>query len=290
MTALVCAATLAACQYNGPAATASEKAVTGEDGSRVAYQVSGQGRPALVFIHGWLCDRSYWREQIPVFEQTHRVIALDLTGHGESTQERADWSMQSFGDDVAAVVRQERLSRVVLIGHSMGGPVMLAAAEKLGDRVVGVVGVDTLGSIDQWSSDVKRISQPGALEARMAPMYADYYATIRGFISSMFTASSDPELRRQITEDMASGPKDVGIGAAAAMLTYDPTPVLDDITANRYLINRGPPAPPPNRESVEAHGFDLTVMENVGHFIMLEQPQRFNEWLVDVLAEIQQRS
>jgi pimeloyl-ACP methyl ester carboxylesterase len=134
------------------AATAAEdsaaaRRVTLDDGAEVALTVQGSG-PPLVFIHGWACNRNHWREQIPVFAADHTVVALDLPGHGESTGTRASWTVAQHGDDVAAVVRKLGLDQVVLVGHSMGGPVALEAARRLGSTVKGIVVVDTLQNVE----------------------------------------------------------------------------------------------------------------------------------------------
>src|SRR5918994_764401 len=91
--------------------------------------------PALVFVHGWSCDRSYWSRQLPHFAGRHNVVAIDLAGHGESGVGRQAWTMPAFGDDVVAAVEQLGLESTVLIGHSMGGDVIVDAALKLPDRV-----------------------------------------------------------------------------------------------------------------------------------------------------------
>jgi hypothetical protein len=102
----------------------------------------------------------------------------------------------------------------------------------------------------------------------------------------MFVPSSDPDLKREIIDKMTAGPKEVGIGAAAGMLTYDPIPAFDRITPNRYLINRGKPMGGTNEKAAEKHGFEVTIIDDVGHFIMLEKPDVFNERLRDILASI----
>ena len=86
----------------------------------------GRGAPALVFIHGWSCDRTYWRGQVDAFSQTFRVVAVDLADHGESGTGRQVWTIGAFGEDVAACVSKLGLQRIILIGHSMGGDVILA--------------------------------------------------------------------------------------------------------------------------------------------------------------------
>ena len=52
------------------------------DGVDIHYEVHGEGEPALVFIHGWSCDRSYWRAQVEYFAKQYQVITIDLAGHG----------------------------------------------------------------------------------------------------------------------------------------------------------------------------------------------------------------
>src|SRR5262245_57460546 len=78
-------------------------AVPSADGVPIAYEVHGQG-PALVLVHGWSCDRSYWKEQIEYLSPQYQLVLIDLAGHGESGLGRKDYTMAAFGADVAAVV------------------------------------------------------------------------------------------------------------------------------------------------------------------------------------------
>ena len=99
------------------------------DGIPIAYEVHGQAEPALVLVHGWSCDRSYWKEQVDYLSPQYRLVLVDLAGHGESGAGRKDYTMASFGADVAAVVDSLKLQKVVLAGHSMGGDVVIEAAK-----------------------------------------------------------------------------------------------------------------------------------------------------------------
>ena len=119
------------------------------DGVSIHYQVQGKGKPALIFIHGWCCDRSYWDEQLSHFTQQYKVVAIDLAGHGDSGLERKAWTMEAYGEDVVAVVNKLKLQEVILVGHSMGGYVILEAARRLPERIIGLVGVDTLNDFTQ---------------------------------------------------------------------------------------------------------------------------------------------
>jgi pimeloyl-ACP methyl ester carboxylesterase len=112
--------------------------LTAPDGVRIVYDDRGQGATALVFVHCWSCDRTFWREQADVFSDGYRVVTLDLAGHGESGKNRKTWTVAGLGGDVRAVVEKLGLKRVILVGHSMGGPVSLDAARQLRGRVVGV--------------------------------------------------------------------------------------------------------------------------------------------------------
>ena len=117
--------------------------VKSADGVSIAYQVVGSGQPALVFVHGWCCDQSYWDSQVPYFSQRYKVVTIDLAGHGDSGLNRRTWTMAEFGNDVVAVVKELDLDRVVLIGHSMGGFVVAEAERRMPKRVIGLVGADT---------------------------------------------------------------------------------------------------------------------------------------------------
>ena len=119
------------------------------DGVDIRYEVAGSGEPALVFVHGWSCDRSYWRAQTDHFEASHRVVAVDLGGQGESGLGRKDWTMTAFGGDVRAVVEALALRKIILVGHSMGGHVIVEATQLMPDRVAALVLVDTFDNVDQ---------------------------------------------------------------------------------------------------------------------------------------------
>lgn len=85
-------------------ATPESASAVSSDGTRIAYRATGAGDTALVFIHGWTCDQGYWDAQVPAFAGDHRVVTLDLAGHGASDTTRKTWSIAAFGEDVAAVV------------------------------------------------------------------------------------------------------------------------------------------------------------------------------------------
>jgi len=118
------------------------------DGVKISFETNGNGQPSIVFIHGWANNASIWEEQIQYFSKKYQAVAVDLAGFGNSGNDRKEWTMSSFGDDVVAVIDHLNLKQVVLVGFSMGGPVVIEAANKISERVIGLVLVDNLQDVD----------------------------------------------------------------------------------------------------------------------------------------------
>lgn len=91
------------------------------DGVNLRYLETGSGDPPLVYIHGWCCNHAMWSEQIEAFAPRHRIITVDLRGHGESDKPDQDYDIAGFADDMGWLIKEIGLDRPVLIGHSMGG-------------------------------------------------------------------------------------------------------------------------------------------------------------------------
>jgi pimeloyl-ACP methyl ester carboxylesterase len=253
------------------------------DGVRLTYDVRGKGDPALVFIHGWACDRSFWREQLDLFARRHRVVALDLGGHGDSEANREVWSMAAIGGDVQAVVEELDLNQVVLIGHSMGGMVALEAARLMPKRVVGIVGVDTLH--DAEFEYGKEMTQKAVERFK-----ADFQETMASFVRSAFVEDTDPNLVKWVVSKARSANQE----AVLAIILETPNlNIKQSFLAAKVPIRciNAKPFPPNNSETkVETNrkyvDFDAVLMQGVGHFPMLEQPEEFNRHLRGILSRI----
>ena len=268
----------------GMAAQADERLVQGvtpaQDGVQIHYETGGSGSPALVFIHGWNCDRSYWSAQLPVFASTHQVVAIDLAGHGDSGVNRENWSMANFGADVAAAADALQLEDIILVGHSMGGPVALEAAKLLKGRIKMVIGADTLSDVSQRYADEQ-------LAGMIVAMKADFPGAVDGMVrNSFFLPTSDPALIDQIARDMGAAPPSAGIGALEGLARWfneDVEQVLADVDVPIRLINSG--YRPTNTRAGQAltASFEATLMSGVGHFVMQEDPAQFNAIMAELL-------
>src|SRR5260370_18469286 len=104
-------------------ATSLFSADTTYDGARVHYESYGQGNEAVVFIHGWTCDLTFWRGQSGVY-QKHRSLLIDLPGHGQSDKPETAYTMEHFARAINGVLPDAGVRRAVLVGPSMGGPVI----------------------------------------------------------------------------------------------------------------------------------------------------------------------
>jgi hypothetical protein len=120
------------------------------DNVEINFDVLGDGKPALVFVHGWSNDRSIWDSQISYFSKKYKVVAVDLPGFGKSGNNRRNWTVPAFGGDVAAVIEKLDLDNVVLVGFSLGGPVVIETENKIPDRISGVVIVEALHDVEQY--------------------------------------------------------------------------------------------------------------------------------------------
>ncbi|TVQ41292.1 MAG: alpha/beta hydrolase [Wenzhouxiangella sp.] len=259
------------------------RTVSSADGVPIAYEVSGSGEPTLVFIHGWSCDGRYWRAQVPHFSENHRIITIDLAGHGHSGLQREDYSMTAFGEDVRAVVEDVDAEQVILIGHSMGGAVSLAAAALMPDRVLGLVGVDTFQDFTQSPS-------PEEIEVWVGPLRADFVAAAAPFVASMFVEATDAALRDWVIADMTAAPPEVAISAMENLLGFSgidkALDTLGQLEVPVIAINADlwPTNIEGNRKRLPS--FEAVIMPGTDHFLHMAEPQAFNAELARVLAEI----
>jgi pimeloyl-ACP methyl ester carboxylesterase len=265
-----------------PPGDSMESTALSSDGVAIAYEVQGGGSPTVVLVHGWSCDRSYWDGQLGPLSLDHRVVALDLGGHGGSGTDRESWTIESFGRDVASVADALGLEEMVLVGHSMGGDVVLEAARHLSGRVVGLVWVDTYRQLGSPRTEQE-------VTELVAPFRADFAAVTADMVPGMFGPAADPALVTRIAADMSAAPPDIAVESLESSFTYGrqvTTPVRE---LNLPIVAINPSEPPTDVQSLEEYGVEVVLVPDVGHFMMLEDPDRFNAVLEDVIRGLQGR-
>ena len=276
------AGTSAAVAVEPPAGEGTTLSADTFDHVHIQYALYGRGDPAIVLIHGWSCDSSYWRSQIEPLAAHYTVAALDLAGHGASGRNRTDWSMARYGGDVAAVVRQLPNARVILVGHSMGGPVALEAAALLGARIIAVIGVDTFKSIGLPPLSAQMIEQ------QVEPFRENFSDAMHRYVPQhLFTRQADPALVSRVADAMSREPPSIAIASLIALNRMDFETLLPRVHAPIAAINSDL-----GQITDEARirrtlpDFRLATIKGGGHFLMLEQAQRFNPILLQQIARL----
>jgi pimeloyl-ACP methyl ester carboxylesterase len=251
------------------------------DNVHIEYRVLGHGEPAVILIHGWACDANYWNEQFDALKSRYTVVAVNLAGHGGSASNRTDWSIANYAADVAAVARQLPNQRLVLVGHSMGATVALAATPLIGSRVIGIIAVDALRSVGQPPL------APREVEQRVAPFRADFVGETRKLVSeSLFPRNANHVLVQKVAYDMSLEPPAVAVPSLQALLSLDLAALLPAIHVPVYAINSDLLPTDAARIRKSIPNFTLDVLDHSGHFLMLEDPARFNPLLLKDLAAL----
>lgn len=262
-----------------PVSFAKNQTAISKDGVAISFSVYGKGDTTLVFIPGWSCNSSAWKNQVPYFSKKYRVVTLELAGHGKSGKERTVYTMESFAQDVASVVKKINASKVILIGHSMGGFVIIETAKIIPDNVIALVGIDTLQNLENAYT-------PEQVAEFVKPFKADFKNTTDSFVRGMFVKETDPKLVNEIVSMMAGASPKVGVSAMENMFatSYGTNP--PNIKTPVWCLNADlwPTNAEINRKYLTQ--FNLRIMPGLGHFIMLEKPKEFNKQLDEIIKEI----
>ena len=255
------------------------------DNVHIEYRVYGHGDPAVLLVHGWACDENYWHAQLDALKAHYTVVTLNLAGHGASGGNRSDWSMANYAQDVAAVAHELPNPQLVLVGHSMGAAVTLAATPLIGDRVIGVVAVEALRSVGEPPLTLRDIDR------RVAPFSADFVGTTRNFVTtSLFEPGADPALVQKVAYNMSLRSPAVAVPSMRALLQMDLAGLLPAIHVPVYAINSDLLPTDAARIRRSLPDFHLDVLDHTGHFLMLEAPARFNPLLLQDIQAITQRA
>ena len=250
------------------------------DGVPIHYEVQGQGDPALVFVHGWAIDSRYWDQQVPVFARTHRVVTIDLAGHGRSGRDRKDWTVAAFARDVRAVVEALSLKKAVLVGHSMSGNVILEAARAMPDRIVGLIPVDTLLDVDEET-------KPEEMAQFAAALRANYKATAEGFSQLyLFADKGNPAFKAKVMADLMTLPPEISVAVLEGAWAYDPRPALKQTKVPIVAVNADKFPTRLDHARTYAPQFDALIVKGMGHYLMREDPAAFNTQLALAVARV----
>lgn len=264
--------------------TASGKSHFAKFGTnKVYYVVEGKGSHTIVFVHGWAGNGGLWREQMPALASHARLILIDLPGHGQSDTPQTDYTLDYFARAVLAVMRDARVTKATLVGHSMGTPVICRVYAQSPEQVAALVAVDGLLRRPQMSAEQR--------ERFVAPFRSpEYREHTTRFIGAMFPNPGTDALRDRVLSEMLATPQHVMLSSMENMFSADQPawdlpagvsiPVLVISARNRmwtadyeaYVRSISPKT-------------DYRVIEGAGHFLAQEKPAEFNAVLTELLRE-----
>jgi len=260
------------------------------DGVKISFDQQGKGKPAIIFVHGWSINRSVWDAQMAHFSEKYRVISVDLPGFGESGYNRTNWTMASFGEDVATVIKKLNLKQVVLVGFSMGGPIIIETAKTSPENLIGLVLVDVLQDVEMKYSP-KMIAD---WDSFMTDLGAN--PTNDKFVAGgIYKKNPESSFKRFLT--MLSANKNTSrIGWRESIDDFfrwsneDCIESLEKVRAPIISINSD--MEPTNVEAFRKYvpSYQLKIIPDVAHLVMWDNPEEFNRLLEESIQEFVKES
>jgi pimeloyl-ACP methyl ester carboxylesterase len=253
------------------------KSIDYED-SRVAYWTNASSKSAVVYVHGWTCSSGLWMYQKPLFKR-YSTILIDLPGHGQSeAPHNTQYSMEHFARAVMRVLDEEHVSRAVLVGFSMGGPVVTMTLRLDTSRIAGIFYVDSFFNLpEHYLNEAQRNDLSKNFESD------DFFLTK---VDSFFGEKTTEETQKAVVQTMLGTPKHVRCNAS----TQAPLPhawrfdEIYQIPATRIVQ---PALCEFDNKSWQHHLPQLKtdVWEDHGHFLYMEDPPRFEVALKGFMKE-----
>lgn len=265
-------------------------------GANLYYESHGEGNPPLVMVHGITCSHEDWRFQVAHFSPSHRVLTLDLRGHGlSSLDDPSSCTIKYCAQDVKTLLEALDLTGVVLVGHSIGVRVVLEVYLTAAERVAGLALIEG-----------RRIAagdpQAGAQIARNLIIEDGYQSFIRKGFEAMFLPGSDPVLVKSVIDRALACPQEVGIALWVDHGAWDaqnmdqalsrlkvPLLVLQStefVGTHRIPLQPGEISPWMQLVKRQAPQAQLETVLGVGHFCMLQASESVNQALARFLSTI----
>ena len=248
------------------------------DGVVLAYDDAGSGYPPLVFVHGAACNRRFWDQQLPRFSSAHRVVAVDLRGHGESDAPSERYTVRLFAEDLASTCTQLGIESPVVIGHSLGGLVALDFASAYPDHVAAAVVIDSPLLPGGDRAEVVRDLVAGL----RGP---DPDSALRGYFASLFGPYDDAATRSWILDQaVLTAPHVTSSLWEESLVSWDDEAALRACRVPLLYIDAGTPNADLARALELCPGLIIAKTIGSGHFSPLVVPEQVNAVLERFLS------
>lgn len=267
---LICAVVFAFSQHSlAETATGIARSVSLDD-AKVHYTEYGAGENALLFVHGWSCDETFWAGQAAALGSKLHVITIDLPGHGQSDKPRIAYTMDLYARAIDAVLQDAKVKSATLVGHSNGTPVIRQFYRKFPAKTRALVIVD---------GGLRPLGDKAMMEKFVARLEGPNYEENTGkLIDSMTSPIKDAALREKIKTTMLRTPQYVAHSEFAATLEEELWKP-DKITVPVLMILAKQPTWTAEYEQFARSlvaDLDYQVWEGVSHFLMMDKPEQFN--------------
>lgn len=260
---------------------AEKKIAIGQD--TISYYDNGFGKSTLLFIHGSFIDKEYWKKQLLYFSPQYRIIAIDLVGHGKSTQNRSIYSIKEYGNDISFLIKKLSLKNVILIGHSIGADIMLEVVANNNKNITGIIGIDYFKNVGFQISDT-------TIRQIMFSLKNDFINTNAAYATrSLLTSKTDSSISKRVISDFKAISPKVGIPLNEDFFYYTKREetLLKSLKVKLYLINVD--YYPTNENSLKKYlgnNYEIKYIKGTSHFPMIENSKEFNSLLRDLVMEI----
>jgi pimeloyl-ACP methyl ester carboxylesterase len=262
-----------------------------EDNCKLYFEEHGEGK-AVVFIHGWSCNRHYFKKQLPTFRNRYKVLSYDLRGHGDSDRTEYGLTLAQFAKDLKDLIEYRQLKDVTLIGWSMGVQIIFEYIAQYGcDNIAKTVLIDMTAKMitdDNWTYGLFENYDRKAGMDYMEEMAKCWNSVADGFVPAMFREGyplqEDVEwTRRQAYKNTPH----VMISMWLAIIQKDYRGLLPQITVPT-LITYGTAKSlycAENSKWLQEHikGSQLAGF-NGGHIHFMEDPDKFNKAVADFIG------
>jgi len=260
------------------------------DGVRIHYVEGGRSDAAttVLFVPGWAATAAVWRDAMAALAGETRVVAIDPRSQGASTISLRGNTPEQRAHDLRAVVRALALPRIVLVGWSQGVQDVAAYAAAFGgDGIAGYVLVDAPVAAGAGAS----VAQPDSLRETLE-QFALYQQHPREYLDGMMNAiiRSAPGRRRiaEYVEAALRTPPDLGVAMLVAdFVAYDRRPALAKFDRPTLVIasTLSPELEAQRRMAEAIRGARFETVADAGHALFLDQPERFNEVLLEFVSQ-----
>jgi pimeloyl-ACP methyl ester carboxylesterase len=254
------------------------------DGLNIEYHEAGQGDTSLLFVHGWGINKEYWNNQVSYFSDRYRVVVPDLPGFGKSGKLRSEWTVEQYGDDITALIQSLGLHNVLLVGHSMSGAIVLDAAIKNPNQVIGIVGVDNFKNLGAVPTEAEK-AQSREYFSSMRSNYTSFVKEMAG--NYLFSVNTDSMVKLRVITDISGSDSVIAVISLERNEEYPLARKLKEYGKPLYLINSDYfPTDTLALKKLKLP-YKLYSVGTTGHYPMIEAAERFNHALDSVLTSRQ---